>query len=150
MDELELEFRLHERLAHDGIVLGDFPLCRLLLINDVNYPWFVLVPRRADVTEIYHLNDEEQSQLIHESSYLAESLADTFAAHKMNVATLGNVVSQLHLHHIVRYETDAAWPDPIWGKAPAIPYTADQIDELLRKLGGIMAGELAFVPHDPH
>ncbi|MCP4596804.1 HIT domain-containing protein [Neptuniibacter sp.] len=146
MDELELEFELHPQLAADSIVLGDFPLSRLLLINDATYPWFVLVPRRAGASEIYHLSEEEQSQLIKESSYLASNLADTFAARKMNVASLGNMVPQLHIHHIVRYENDPAWPGPVWGKTPVVPFTEDQIHDVRRKLEALMAGEVEFVP----
>lgn len=148
MDELELEFELHPQLAADSIVLGDFPLSRLLLINDATYPWFVLVPRRAGATEIYHLSDEEQCQLIKESSYLASNLADTFAARKMNVASLGNMVPQLHVHHIVRYENDPAWPGPVWGKVPAVPFNDEQIHDVRRKLEALMAGEVDFVPEN--
>jgi len=146
MDELELEFELHPQLAADCIVLGDFPISRLLLLNDANYPWFILVPRRAGATEIYHLSSEEQCELIKESSFLASNLADSFAARKMNVASLGNMVPQLHLHHIVRYETDKAWPGPVWGKVPAVPYTAEQVHDIRRKLEALMSGELDFVP----
>jgi diadenosine tetraphosphate (Ap4A) HIT family hydrolase len=147
MDELELEFELHPQLAADCIVLGDFPVSRLLLLNDSNYPWFVLVPRRAGATEIYHLSDEEQCILMKESSFLASNLADIFAAKKMNVASLGNMVSQLHIHHIVRYETDKAWPAPVWGKVPAVPYSEKEIEAVRGKLEALMAGELDFVPH---
>jgi diadenosine tetraphosphate (Ap4A) HIT family hydrolase len=146
MDELELEFELHPQLAQDSILLGDFPLCRLLLINDANYPWFVLVPRRAGVSEIYHLSVQDQMQLMHESCFLAENLADAFAARKMNVASLGNMVPQLHVHHIVRFEEDLAWPGPVWGKHPALGYTADQVKDILQKLQVLMSGELVFVP----
>ncbi len=109
MDELELEFKLDSRLAADTVDLGAFPLCQVLLMNDSHYPWFILVPRRSGATEIYHLTPSEQQQLMRESSYLAESLADLFAARKRNVAPLGNVVAQLHIHHVVRQEDDAAW-----------------------------------------
>jgi diadenosine tetraphosphate (Ap4A) HIT family hydrolase len=146
MDELELEFELHPQLAQDCIPLGEFPLCRLLLINDANYPWFVLVPRRADVSEIYHLSSEDQAQLMRESCFLAENLADSFAARKMNVASLGNMVPQLHLHHIVRFEKDPAWPGPVWGKLPARSYTDEQINDIRTKLQSLMSGELSFVP----
>lgn len=147
MDELELEFELHPQLAADCIVLGDFPVSRLLLLNDSNYPWFVLVPRRAGVTEIYHLSDEDQCILMKESSFLASNLADIFAAKKMNVASLGNMVPQLHVHHIVRYETDSAWPAPVWGKVPAVLYSEKEIETVRGKLEALMAGELDFVPH---
>jgi len=147
MDELELEFVLHPQLAADCVVLGDFPVSRLLLLNDANYPWFILVPRRANATEIYHLSDEEQCVLMKESSFLSSNLADIFAARKMNVASLGNMVPQLHIHHIVRYENDKAWPAPVWGKVPAQAYTDEQIDEVRGKLEILLAGELDFVPH---
>lgn len=146
MDELELEFELHPRLAQDCIVLGDFPVCRLLLMNDANFPWFILVPRRAGATEIYHLSEEDQCAVIKESSHLASNLADTFAARKMNVASIGNMVPQLHIHHIVRYENDPAWPAPVWGKLPAVPFTDEQIHDVRHKLEALMAGELDFVP----
>lgn len=146
MDELELEYELHPQLAADCIVLGDFPLCTLLLANDSNYPWFILVPRRAEVGEIYHLSEEEQRQLTHESVFLSENLADIFGARKMNVAALGNMVPQLHIHHVVRYESDPAWPAPIWGKVPAIPYTDDQIHHIRHKLAFLMDAEIEFAP----
>lgn len=147
MDELELEFELDSRLSADTISLGNFPLCQLLLMNDANYPWFILVPRRADVTEIYHLSLEDQQQLMRESSFLSENLADLFQAHKMNVAALGNIVHQLHLHHVVRQEGDAAWPGPVWGKVPASPYSDQQLADLIDKLDGLMGAEFDFQPH---
>lgn len=149
MDELELEFELHPQLQADCIWLGDFPVSRLLLLNDANYPWFILVPRRAGATEIYHLSEEDQCALIKESSFLASNLADTFAAQKMNVASLGNMVPQLHIHHIVRYENDAAWPGPVWGKVPAIPFTEEQIHNVRHKLEVLLAGEVEFTPEKP-
>jgi len=147
MDELELEFELSPQLAADCIVLGDFPVSRLLLLNDANYPWFILVPRRAGVTEIYHLSDEDQCILMKESSFLSSNLADAFAAKKMNVAALGNMVPQLHIHYIVRYESDKAWPAPVWGKFPAQPYSAEQLDDVRSKLEVLLAGELTFELH---
>lgn len=148
MDELELEFELDPRLMADTIALGDFPLCRLLLMNDSQYPWLILVPRRAGVTELYHLPANEQQQLMHEVSELAETLADLFQASKMNVATLGNMVPQLHMHVIARQASDPAWPGPVWGKHPAVPYTPEQLDRVRTKLEVLLDGELAFEPHN--
>jgi len=142
MDELELEFELDPQLAADCVVLGDFPLCRLLLMNDCQYPWFILVPRRAGVTEVYHLSEEDQRQLAHESSYLSENLADIFAARKMNVAALGNVVSQLHVHHVVRYESDASWPAPIWGKHPAVAYDEETLATVQQKVNALIEDQV--------
>lgn len=124
-------FQLHERLAQDCIDLGRLQLCRLLLMNDSQYPWFILVPERADVKEIYQLSKPDQHLLIEESSYLTENLAALYHADKMNVAAIGNLVPQLHIHHVVRYQTDKAWPAPIWGKFSAIPYNAAQLHEII-------------------
>ncbi|SFG42739.1 HIT domain-containing protein [Neptunomonas qingdaonensis] len=145
MDELELEFELDSRLANDCIVLGDFPLSRLLLMNDANYPWFILVPRRAGATEIYHLSPQDQHQLIDESSELAEIMADSFSARKMNIANLGNMVPQLHLHHVARHEGDPAWPGPVWGKQPAVRYSEEQIAQIRKRVESMLVGEVSFV-----
>lgn len=145
MDELELEFELDPRLANDCIVMGDFPLCRLLLMNDANYPWFILVPRRAGATEIYHLSKDEQHQLIDESSMVAEIMADSFSAEKMNIANLGNMVPQLHIHHVARHEGDPAWPGPVWGKHPAIPYTQEKINRIHTRIKSMITEEVSFV-----
>ena len=132
-------YQLDAQLKRDCIVLGRFSLCDLLLMNDANYPWFILVPRRADVSEIYHLSNLDQQQLLAESSLLSSNLADIFNADKMNVAALGNVVKQLHLHHVVRYQDDPAWPAPVWGKLAARAYSAEQIDELRERVNGMLA-----------
>lgn len=122
-----MTFQLHPRLEQDCIAIGRFELCRLLMMNDSQYPWFILVPERADLQEIYHLSKAERKLLTEESSYLAENLAVLYKADKMNIAAIGNMVPQLHIHHIVRYRTDKAWPAPVWGKFAAVPYTESQI-----------------------
>ncbi|WP_438951724.1 HIT domain-containing protein [Porticoccus sp.] len=131
-------FELDSALMADSIMIGDFPLSRLLIHRDANYPWFILVPRIAGVTEIYHLSEQDQYQLIRESSLLAETLVAVFSPDKVNIATLGNRVPQLHVHHIARYKSDAAWPDPIWGRVPAKTYTgqvfAGRVDPVVNEL----------------
>jgi diadenosine tetraphosphate (Ap4A) HIT family hydrolase len=92
------------------------------------------VPDRANITEIFQLDEIEQKQLITESSLLSRTLADRFKADKINIAALGNIVPQLHIHHIVRYTTDAAWPAPVWGKLPARPYTDDKKNQVISRL----------------
>ncbi len=92
-------------------------------MKDANYPWFIFVPDRDNMTEIYQLTAADQQQLIVESSTLSRILSEQFGADKINIAALGNVVPQLHIHHIARYKTDAAWPAPVWGMHPAKPYT---------------------------
>lgn len=126
-------FALDPRLQQDTLHLGDFPLCRLLLMNDASYPWFILVPRRQEVSELFQLDEADQRSLWRETTLLAALLKDVFKADKMNVATLGNVVSQLHMHVIVRLRSDAAWPAPVWGRQP-VPYTEDGVKEVRDRL----------------
>lgn len=137
-------FVLDSRLQQDTVWVGDYPLCSLLLMNDAQYPWFILVPRREDVSELFQLDGADQLQLWQETNGLAEVLKDCFAADKMNVATLGNVVSQLHMHVIVRRREDVAWPAPVWGKHPAQPYTPEQLAELQARLRLVLTGNFCF------
>lgn len=120
-------FDLDPRLRHDTIVLGSFPLSLLLMMNDSTYPWLILVPQRPAIREIFELAPDDRQQLLCESSHLAETLATLFQPDKLNIAALGNVVPQLHLHHVVRYRNDPAWPAPVWGKAPPVPYRSDEV-----------------------
>lgn len=135
-------FVLDARLAQDTLTIGDFPLCRLLLMNDANYPWFILVPRREEVSELFQLDVGDQQMLWREATALAEIVKDTFGADKMNVATLGNVVSQLHVHVIARRKDDASWPSPVWGRLPAKPYSDEQVAEIRHKLKLVLADQL--------
>jgi len=133
------EFSLHPRLAADCIEIGDLSLSRLLLLNDSRYPWCVLVPRRADLTEVYQLSDADQIELTRESSRLSRFLAESFGADKMNMGALGNLVPQLHIHHIARYRDDPAWPGPVWGVGQSIPYDDEalslRVAQIRRGLG---------------
>lgn len=138
-------FTLDSRLQQDTLPIGDFPLCRLLLMNDANYPWFILVPRREAVSELFQLDMADQQALWQETTRLAETLKDVFVADKMNVATLGNVVSQLHMHVIVRRREDVAWPAPVWGKHPAKAYSAEQVAAVRERLRLVLAADFRFV-----
>ena len=129
-----MAFELHPRLNQDCIEVGQFELCRLLLMNDSQYPWFILAPERPNLSEIHQLTSEDRYRLMDESCYLAENLVDLFNGDKMNIAAIGNIVPQLHIHHIVRYRTDIAWPGPIWGKFDPVPYRKKDIDEMLELL----------------
>lgn len=137
-------FTLDSRLQQDTLLLGDLPLCRVLLMNDASYPWCILVPRRAGVSELFELSAAEQQQLWQESSRLAALLKQAFAADKMNVASLGNVVSQLHMHVLARHRDDPAWPAPVWGRAPAQPYTKEALAALRARLLPLLQGEAGF------
>ena len=129
-----MSFTLHPTLQKDCIELGQLELCRVLLMNDSQFPWLILVPERENISEIHQLSTDEQQQLMRESSSIAEQLATLYHADKMNIAALGNMVPQLHIHHVVRYKTDKAWPAPIWGKFDALAYTDEELDSTLKKL----------------
>jgi diadenosine tetraphosphate (Ap4A) HIT family hydrolase len=122
-------FTLHPQLAADTIQIIEWPLSLVLLAKDSHYPWCILVPKRENVREIYHLNQADRTQLLAESCYLAETMEAIFTPVKMNVAALGNVVPQLHLHHIARFQDDAAWPKPIWGVVESGVYTQEVLQE---------------------
>jgi diadenosine tetraphosphate (Ap4A) HIT family hydrolase len=125
---MAMTFQVHPQLQQDSIEIGRFSLCQLRLINDSQYPWFVLVPAITNVTEIYQLLEKDQTLLQQESSFLARKLSKIYKADKMNIASIGNLVPQLHIHHIVRYKKDIAWPAPVWGKFDAIPYNPQQLE----------------------
>ena len=127
-------FKLHPQLQNDCIEIVDLPLCKLLLCNDSAYPWFILVPRVEDLQDIYQLDWQQQQQFLNESSMLSELLMAEYQGDKMNVAALGNVVSQLHIHHVVRFKNDASWPKPIWGQQALTPYSDDEIRQIKNNL----------------
>ena len=132
-------FELHPQLAADTVALGDWPLSRVLLMNDAHYPWLVLVPRRGGVRELYELGVADQQLLLQESLAAGQLLMTLFAGHKLNVAALGNVVPQLHVHHVVRQPDDAAWPAPVWGRHPAAPYAPADLRERVASLRQALA-----------
>ncbi len=125
---------IHSQLRKDCLILGRFELSHLLLMNDSNYPWFILVPDRDDITEIYQLSGSDRDQFWKESCQLSRSLMQRLDGDKLNVAAIGNMVPQLHLHHIVRYQSDPVWPAPVWGKTVAVAYHEDELNRLMDKL----------------
>jgi diadenosine tetraphosphate (Ap4A) HIT family hydrolase len=127
-------FELHPQLVQDCILLGHLPVSQLLLMQDSHYPWCILVPAQAGVTEIYQLSEQDQQQLQVESSLLAKTLMQVFVGDKMNIGALGNVVSQLHIHHVVRYRDDLAWPKPIWGQHEMRPYSDEALATTIAKI----------------
>jgi len=129
-----MTFELHSDLKRDGIMMGEFSLCQVLLINDSNYPWFVLVPKCSNISDTIDLNAEDHAQLWVESKRFSQAIMDVFKGEKLNVAALGNMTPQLHVHHIVRYKNDAAWPGPIWGKLPLKAYEAADVSTIKDKL----------------
>lgn len=144
-----MEFQLDPRLAADCHRLGSLPLCELLLMNDAHYPWCILVPRRPGIREIYELPAADQAHLMAESVSLGRALRTAFGGDKLNVAALGNVVPQLHLHHVVRRVGDAAWPAPVWGKAAPLPYTAEQARDFAARLADVLPPDFDAAYHPP-
>jgi diadenosine tetraphosphate (Ap4A) HIT family hydrolase len=131
-------FNLDQRLQNDTILIGRLPLCQVLLMNDKRDPLVILVPAHNDVYEYYHLSEEDQMQLMKESSMVSQKMADHFSAKSMNIAALGNLVPQLHQHHICRYVDDPAWPGPVWGHSAAIKYSADELEIRVKELQGLL------------
>jgi diadenosine tetraphosphate (Ap4A) HIT family hydrolase len=124
-------WHLDQQLKGDTITIGDLPLCRVLLNDDGNYPWLILVPRREDLVELTDLDESGRTALMREIAQVSAALKAYTRCHKLNVAALGNVVAQLHVHIIARFRTDPAWPNPVWGKAKRIPHEKDQRDMLV-------------------
>ncbi|TVS15496.1 MAG: HIT domain-containing protein [Gammaproteobacteria bacterium] len=127
-------FALHPRLAADTMQIGELPLSRLLLMNDARFPWCILVPRRQGLRELHELDAGESAELFTEIRRLSVLLLALGNVDKLNVGALGNRVPQLHVHVIARRAGDAAWPDPVWGRGAAQPYTAATVQALLTEL----------------
>lgn len=131
-------FTLHPTLAADTLEIGDLPLCKVLLMNDQHYPWVILVPRQADIRETFDLSSADQQRLWEETNLVAQRMHTYYQANKMNIATLGNMVPQLHMHVIARHHQDPAWPSPVWGKQPALPYPPSNHQTLLDTLRNLL------------
>jgi len=138
-----MTFALDPRLHADTLPVGRLTLCRLLLMNDATYPWLILVPERPAIRELFELTAADQGLLIGEITLVSRALVDLFRADKINVAALGNVVAQLHVHVIARFNGDPAWPAPVWGRLPASSYAGARADQLLGRLRARLAGPLA-------
>ena len=132
-------FSLHPRLAADSLHVGDLALCRVVLMNDARFPWLILVPRRPDMRDMCDLAAEDRATLGEEIDAASHVLKRLIHPHKLNVAAIGNVVPQLHIHLVARFEDDAAWPAPVWGHGVREPYDDDEssgfIGLLQRELG---------------
>mgnify|MGYP003594215089 CR=1 FL=1 len=128
-------FRLDPQLAADTRHIATLTLCDVLLMNDANYPWLILVPRVAGASELLDLDDNDRQRLWREIDIASGALRDMFQPDKLNIAALGNVVKQLHVHVIARFKSDAAWPKPVWGAHPAMPYPPEDMTERMEALG---------------
>ena len=128
------DFELHPQLAADTVSVATWPLCEVLLLTDANYPWLVLVPVRPGLRDFHELSPDDMVTAGQEISRASEALEELFAPDKINVAALGNMVPQLHIHVVARFTDDAAWPNPIWGVAPPLAYAPDALDARLADL----------------
>jgi diadenosine tetraphosphate (Ap4A) HIT family hydrolase len=128
------DWELHRQLEKDTINIGDLPLSRVLVIKDANYPWLLLVPRRVGVIDIIDLDEVEQAQLMTEITRVSRALKAISKPEKLNIAALGNIVPQLHIHIIARRTTDAAWPRPVWGVVPPLAHDPQEVETFIAVL----------------
>jgi diadenosine tetraphosphate (Ap4A) HIT family hydrolase len=135
------DFTLDPQLATDSLRVADLPLSAVRLMRDANYPWCLLIPRRGGLSELLDLDANDQIQLMREIAQVGEALRRTLRCDKLNVAALGNMVRQLHVHVIARTHGDPAWPRPVWGAVPAKAYTEDEAERLAQRLAaGLRSG----------
>ncbi|SMY32908.1 HIT domain protein [Photobacterium malacitanum] len=141
-----MSFTLHPRLMADTTVLGDLPLSRVLLVKEALGPWLILVPRYDALREIHHLSEQDQQQLMRESSAVAALLEQDYQAEKINIGALGNLVPQLHIHHIARFSNDVAWPGPVWGNTQGIQRSEEVQQALAEELRQELSNIAGFSP----
>ncbi len=127
-------FILHPRLLGESVFVLDLELSRLVLMNNKRFPWLLLVPRLSDIAEIVDLSEKDQGMLWGEIARISKLLRALFRPDKLNVATIGNLVPQLHVHLIARFRTDEAWPKPTFGFAPPLPYTSNELEQLTARI----------------
>jgi diadenosine tetraphosphate (Ap4A) HIT family hydrolase len=133
------DFVLDPRLEADSLPVAEWPLCQVRLIDDARFPWLILVPQRPDISEILDLDPDDRRQLTAEIDRAAIGLRRAVGCHKLNVAALGNVVAQLHVHVIARTRSDAAWPKPVWGQGHAQPYDEAGARDLIGRIAAAFA-----------
>ena len=137
-----MDFVLHPRLAADTAFVLDWSLSRVLLMNDIRFPWLILVPRRAGVSELFDLDEAARAVLMNEIARAGEKLKAWARLHggcdKINVGSLGNMVPQLHVHVVARIAGDTAWPGPVWGAGEAVHYSADELARVTTELRGAL------------
>ncbi len=134
-----MSFELHPQLAKDTTVIGHFPLCNALLHKDNAVPWVILVPKRANVKELHHLPMHDQRQFLSESQAVSQALEAIFIPDKLNMGALGNMVPQLHIHHIARFIDDVAWPGPIWGNTKGEFRSENEQREILGRIQNVLS-----------
>lgn len=136
---LKNPWQLHPQLADDTHPVAQFELCELRLMDDANHPWLILVPRVDGAVELIDLDETQQTLLTREINRTSHALRNAFNPHKLNVAALGNLVPQLHVHVIARFRDDIAWPRPVWGMATAQPYSPEALIDRIQRLRGVLS-----------
>jgi diadenosine tetraphosphate (Ap4A) HIT family hydrolase len=121
------------------VLITDLPLCQLRLVNESRFPWCMLVPRKPDIAEVIDLTNSDYAQVWRESAIVTRMLREIHNPDKLNVAAIGNIVRQCHIHHVVRFQSDAAWPDPIWGKFTPIPYADGELQKRVTRYSAYLA-----------
>ena len=132
-------FNLNKKLEEDTHHISDLALCRFLIMNNADYPWVILVPRIFNITEIHQLTEMDRKKLEFEVNEISKKLSDYFKADKINIASIGNIVSQLHIHIVVRNKKDLSWPETVWGKSNNRPYSEKQLIKLKKEFQGMFA-----------
>ncbi|SEL57473.1 HIT domain-containing protein [Halomonas daqiaonensis] len=128
------DFEPDTRLVNDSYPVTELPLCQLRLMDDARFPWLVLIPRRLNVSEVFELETSAQQQLWREATAVGKAMLNALSGDKLNIASLGNVVAQLHVHVIVRHRQDAAWPAPVWGHGQAEAYNLDRLADMRARI----------------
>ncbi|WP_391089512.1 HIT domain-containing protein [Vibrio sp. NH-UV-68] len=141
-----MSFELHPQLAQDTTVIGHFPLCVALLHKDNAVPWVILVPKREQLKELHHLPMQEQQQFLYESQAVSQALEATFRPDKLNLGALGNMVPQLHIHHIARFKDDIAWPSPVWGNTRGEQRNEQEQAQLQTRIRNVLSLSSLFTP----
>ncbi len=136
-------FQLDPRLEQDTWAVAEWPLSRVRLMDHRDYAWFILVPRRPGLCELHHLARDDAALLARESAVLAQAMEQAFVPQALNVAKLGNIVEQLHLHHVARHAGDPAWPGPVWGAPKSRGLTGDEAEERIRRVLGFVTSACA-------
>jgi len=132
-------FALHPQLEKDSVQITDWTLCDVRLVNDRRFPWLLLVPRRANLRDLQDASEEDYALMMEEIRRASQMLKEETGAQKMNVASLGNMVPQLHIHIIARFKNDEAWPGPVWGVGTAEPYGVDARVSIVRRYKDVLS-----------
>ncbi len=133
-------FTLHPTLAADTVEVCRLAVSRVLLMKDAHYPWLILVPARPDLTGLHDLSDDDRSRVMEEINRASHVLEALYNPDRINVAALGNLVPQLHIHVVARFRGDAAWPGAVWGAASAKTYEPDHLAATLKKVKTALEG----------